>query len=222
MALFTVKKGAEIEKALQQAVKGQTTVLPQRPEYAKLLEGIAREFGGSFSLMGRDARNLAGKLRASAPLQTTDALALKRLLDRSRTSGSFKMNQKLSAKQDEYKQAADQLRGVLHQDQAIAGLLTEERIMIEALDNLVDFGVKSGNRKFTDMVDRLILTGGALMPAMAPGAVATVGAVKGAQSAFMLTNLGQGLHMLRGVVEPAAKAATGTMRAGTATLTGGQ
>jgi hypothetical protein len=65
----------------------------------------------------------------------------------------------------------------------------------------------------------LILTGGALMPTMAPAAIATVGTIKGAQSAWTLTNLAQAIRRISQIA-PSGVAITRSAEA--AALSGGR
>jgi hypothetical protein len=221
MAIVSIKKLDGYESDLQAHLRGKTIALPQKQDYIDLLTDLSQQFGGSFSRVGGEARALATRLRMvrGSAVSALDALKLKRLLDSSRSAASFKVTPALSARQDEFKQAADLVRRTLHVDDTTSKLLTEERVYLEALDAITKHAVQSGNRQMIDMIDRLLLTGGALLPVMRPAAIATIGGVKAARSAFVLTNIGQTLRSLEKWA-PGAQAATAAQRVGTQVITG--
>lgn len=216
MGIYVIKKGAELEQQLQQHVAGKMVKLPNANDYIDLLDEVAGSFGSTFSNVGKEAKALSMRLKLfsrGGQIPATDALKLKRLLDQSRSSASFRLNPTLSPKQDQFRQAADTVRRQLHFDQTTSELLNEERIMIEAKDALVDNLVKSGNRPLVDLFDRLVAMGGLTMPLAKGPAIATTAGVRAARSPFMLTNIGSTLHWMRRFA-PKESTAAGMLRAG--------
>jgi hypothetical protein len=200
MAITAIKKLDDYEGQLKQHLAGKFIPIPQKAEYIKLLDAVADEFGGAFSSVGKEAKALSLRLKVFGQgndVIASDALKLKRLLDRSRSASTFKLSPKLSPRQEEYKRAADMVRGRLHLDQTASELLNNERVFIEALDSITEYAVRQGNRPLVDMLDRLAVMGGLTAPLLTGPAVATTVGVRAARSPFVLTNLGQTLHSLR-------------------------
>ena len=90
-----------------------------------------------------------------------DALPLRRFLDDARSMSSFKMNPKLSFKQEGLKAGADELRGELARvSPKLANLMREERIRINVRDVLIDKEYAAQNRAFVSLSDILLGGGG--------------------------------------------------------------
>ncbi len=201
MAVLSGKRLNSLEGQLQGVLKGQTMDFPQAQDYIKLLKNIAREFGQSFSKMGTEAKALAARLPQKGQIAATDALALKRLLDRARNTSSFRDSARLGPKQEEYKGAADLMRARLHETFPDAStLLNEERIYIQAFDAIVKDATQRKNRRLLGLTD-YILGGGGMASGFGVSGIGAAAAVRGFQNPFTLSGLGQTLYRL-GLVSP--------------------
>ena len=197
MALYATKKLNTLEAELQPIAAKVDVSLPQKADYVKLLADIQRQFGrSSFSQYAATASGLGRRLQQTSGtiVKGTDALDVKRFLDGLRTSSAFRMNQVLSARQDELKGAADLLRSTLRQQHpTVSGLLEEEHVFIQAFDALSDQAVKGGKKGLVDFMD--LLAGSLGGVGGGPAGAATGLAIKrAAQSPFTLTSLGQAMY----------------------------
>lgn len=197
MAIFSFKKINELENQLQNIV-GESDQLIKNPikgnGLKQLLAEIEDKFSrGSGAILGdraSDARTLINEIDALPEGQITESLALKakRFIDRMRSTSSFKLDPNLSANQEFYKSAADQLRAQLKKNKNIANLLNEERIFIQAKDAIIDDAVRRGNRNVIGLTD--VLLGGGGLTSGAPGVGLTAaGLSRGFQQPFSLTNI---------------------------------
>jgi hypothetical protein len=210
MAVYAFQKLDALEAKLKSELSGKFVKMPKKQEYVALLSSVADEFGGAFSKMGQEAGALRDRITKGIRgpyLSASDALALKRLLDRSRNTSSFRMSPKLSPKQEEYKEAADLARSVLHRSFPSASkILNEERVMIEAADAIVSDATSRTNRKLLGLTDYL-LGGGGMASGFGLSGVGAAATVRGFQNPFTLTTIGHYLDAA-GKVAPEAQAVT--------------
>lgn len=211
MAVYSVRKLDALEDQLQKVAAKKVMVLPDKPKYVAALREIEERFGsGFFSERAQQAADLRTAIEKmpGPSARATDMLALRRFLDKMRTSSSFRLDPNLAPKQEELKVAADRLRAKLHSSPDMSPLIDKERVFIEALDAIVDDAVRRGNKQLLNLTD-VILGGGGLASGGPLGATVGVGAVRGFQQPFTLTNLGKFLDSLgKGI--PAGTAETAT------------
>lgn len=216
LAVYSLKKLDALETQLQRAVLGRNIRMPQKQDLIQLVDAIAGEFGGAFSQTGRTAAQMASALRAGIRgpyMNAGRALALKRLLDQARNTSAFRLSAKLSPKQEEFKAAADLVRQTIHRTiPRASALLNEERIFIEAVDEIVTDAVRRTNRRLLGLTD-YVLGGGGMASGSGVSGVGAAAAVRGFQNPFTLTGLGQLLRrvgLMAPPVEPVARATIGT------------
>ncbi len=198
MAVYSFKKLDALEGQLQATLTGKRVTLPQKNDYLNLLRSLDDEFGGAFAKMGKEAGKLAFELNAveGASIPAPLALRLKRLLDRARSTTSFRESVRLGPKQDDYKEAADLVRRTIHQTFPDASsLLNEERVFIQASDAIVKDAVARNNRRLLGLTD-YILGGGGMASGFGASGIGAAAAVRGFQNPFTLTGLGQTLRRL--------------------------
>ena len=215
MAVYAYRKLDVLERELQDTLQKRSIALPKKKDFIQLLDTIADEFGGTFSKMGAAASKMSTQLKVGVRgpyISATNALSLKRLLDRARQTSAFRLSAKLSPKQDTYKEAADLVRSRLHQSVPSASrLLNEERIFIEATDAILDDAVRRENRKLLGLTD-YILGGGGMAAGFGVSGIGAAAAVRGFQQPFSLTGLGLFLNRLHRVTpsaEPVGRALVG-------------
>jgi hypothetical protein len=198
MAVYTMKKLIEWESKMEPLLQGKTLKLPKHEGYIKLLDDLGETFGSTFSKVGVEATRLATILRRSrgGQIYAPDALALKRLIDGQRSSAAFHKSTTLSPRQDEYKEAADLVRTLLHKKfPTVSEALTEERVMIRAFNELVRGAVARDNQKLLGLTDYM-LGGGGMASGYGMSGIGLAAGVRGFQQPFTLTALGQGLSRL--------------------------
>ena len=208
MAILAVNKLDDLEKqvqnlAIDKKLAGNKIRISdkQLKGYKELISSMAGELQGFyFSANPKEGQILLSKLEnEGVNLTPTTALRIKRFIDKTRNLSSFKLDAKLNPKQGEYKAAADLMREKIHQA-GFSNLMNEERIYIEAIDNLVDNAVSSKNRKLLGLTD-YILGGGGLASGYGVGGVGAAAMIRGFQQPFTLTNLAQGLNKLGIIAE---------------------
>ena len=197
MAVFSFKKIDDLERELQRIAPGQFVNLARKGQGKKedfigLLDDIEKQFGkGFFQDRASKARGLANKLRAekSTEIDVGLALQVRRFLDNMRNTSSFKLNPRLSQKQEELKIAADNLRGkIAKSSPKVKELINEERVFIQARDAIIDDAVKRNNRNIIGLVDILAGGGGLVSGGVGQG-IGAAAAIRGFQQPFTLTNL---------------------------------
>ena len=198
MAVYTWKKVLEWEKKLLPALRGETIKLPNKDAYIELLDTVGETFGSKFNKTGREAVRLVARMKKlpGNEISATDALALKRLIDSQRSTAAFYKSNKLGPRQEEYKEAADVVRRILHRQFPKASeALTEERVMIQAFNELVRGAVARDNQKLLGLTDYM-LGGGGMASGYGLSGIGLAAGVRGFQQPFTLTGLGQGLSRL--------------------------
>ena len=232
MAVYAVKKLSDLEGKVQGLVKqtgpGGVVVrpkidLPKKQDFINLLKMLEDEFGkGFFAERAKDAMQLRTSFQRIGGTQVLaeDALKVKRFLDRMRNTTSFRLDPRLSAKQDELRTAANLVRSTLKQDEKFAKLMDEERIFIEALDSIVDDAVKRQNRRLLGLTD-IMLGGGGLATGWGVAGFGAMGAARAFQNPFTLTGLGQGLFRIGSTAATVAPAIEPAARLGAATAVQG-
>lgn len=196
MAVQSIQDLNGLEKKLQVAAADKMVTLPQKGAYVSLLKEFKGQFAKTiFSDRADEADRLIKLLQSHRGDATsaTDALQVKRFLDSMRNTSSFRDNPALSPRQEEYKIAADKVRGVLHADPKLSELLNEERVRIQALDDIVTDAVSRSNKKLLGLTD-VLLGGGGLASGTTLGGITAAGAARGFQQPFTLTTTGRALN----------------------------
>ena len=211
MAVYVVRKLDSLEGQVQSLVRhgmgpsgaASSTALPtiglnKKPDVINLLKTIERTFQRSFfSERAAEAGRLWRAFNGvrGGQVRAVDALDAKRFFDKMRNTSSFRLDPTLSATQEGLKGAADLIRGTLRQDTRFAKLMDEERIMIEALDELVNHAVRTENKRLLGLTD-YILGGGGMAAGWGVSGIGAAAAVRGFQQPFTLTNLGFSIDRL--------------------------
>lgn len=210
MAISSLNKLDELEKAVKTTVQakkltGQKIVIDNKAGIKNLLTSIRDQFKlGLYTDRAKEAdkliKSLSGK---SNQIDIDTALAMRRFIDRSRNMSSFKsISNPISAKQDEFRTAADQIRKKLS-EAGLKDLMNEERIYINALSDITDFAVKQGKKNIIGPTDYIL--GGGGLAAGAPGAgLGVAAAARAFQQPASLTGVAQGLYRTGKVVNPVA------------------
>lgn len=210
MAVYSLKKLQDLEAILQPKVVGQVVKLPRglgQQEYVLLLQRISDKFQGTvFSDRAKLANNLLKSWKSNKGNEIFGDLALKtkRFIDGIRNTSSFKTDPSLSLFQEELKKAADTLRVGLYKSGS-QELLNEERVFIQAFDDIVDFAIKKNNRNVIGLADLLAGGGGMVSGGLGQGISAAV-MLRGFQQPLTLTNLGIIIDKLakgtKGIAQP--------------------
>jgi hypothetical protein len=175
--------------------------LSGKKDYIQLLNEIKDQFskqgGGFFSERVADARILISKLKQAPGENVTpiDLLVLRRFLDSMRNLSSFRLNPQLAPRQEAYKIASDRARAVLNKIPGIGELMNEYRIWIEATDAIINYAVKTGNRRILNLTDMLLGGGGLAAGELGTG-LGLATAIRAFQLPASLTTLAQGLYRL--------------------------
>lgn len=200
MAVYALNKLDALENSVQAFIKEAPAGVPRiikmenKTAYINLIETINKYFkGGIFSQRSKEASKMISELKSyknEIPMEL--ALRMRRFLDKMRSTSSFKLDAKLAPKQEEYKVAADQLRGKLS-DAGLKDLMSEERIFIQAFDAIVDDAVRRGNKNVLSLTDA-ILGGGGLATGLTGPALGAMAAYRAFQMPASLTGVAQGLY----------------------------
>ena len=199
MAVYSVQKLNELEKSVQDFVttsglSGKKLVVENLGGYKNILQTIKSQFKAGFlSKRAEEADVLLKELAENTSGLTIDiTLRLRRFIDKMRNTSSFKLDPKLTPRQEEFKVATDTLRKKLA-DAGLKDLMNEERIFIEAIDSIVSDAVRRQNKALLGLTD--VLLGGGGLAAGATGAgVGIAAGVRAFQQPVSLTGLGQGLY----------------------------
>ena len=116
-----------------------------------------------------------------------------------RNTSSFKLDPKLTPRQEEFKFATDTLRKKLS-EAGLGNLMNEERIFIEAVDSIVTDAAKRQNVKLLNLTD-FILGGGGMASGFPGAGIGAAAGVRAFQQPFTLTNLGQILFKSGNAIE---------------------
>ncbi len=207
MAVYSFQKLDQLENRVQEVVKSgevkPTITIENKKGYQNVLNTIKDTFSGDFqSTRAKTAQQLSKELRVSKGNEiTTDlGLRLRRFIDKMRNTSSFRANINLAPKQEGFKEAT----GLLRKKLASAGLgdlMNEERVYIQALDDIVSDAAKRANKNVLGLFD--LIAGGGGMAAGSPlGGVSAALAVRGFQQPFTLTNLAQALYKMKNAPSP--------------------
>ncbi|MCK9319672.1 hypothetical protein [Methanoculleus sp.] len=200
MAVYSLNKLENLENAVQNFIKEapagvpRTVKIDNKTAYINLLETVNKYFKGTiFSPRSKEALKMLEELKAyknDIPMKL--ALNIRRFLDKMRNTSSFRMDAKLAPKQEEYKVAADQLRGKLAKA-GLDDLMNEERIFIQAFDAIVEDAVRRGNKNVLSLTDA-ILGGGGIASGLTGPALGAMAAYRAFQMPASLTGVAQGLY----------------------------
>ena len=199
MAVYAFQKLDQIEGQVQKAVTDKTKqiVIENKVAYKNVLKTIKDQFKSTFfSKRATEAGDLIKKLSTKGNNVSMDVvLKMRRFIDKMRNTSSFRLDPTLSAKQEEFKVAADILRKKLSAA-GLKGLMGEERFYIQAIDSIISDAAKRMNKNILNLTD--IIIGGGGMAGGIPGTgLGAAAAVRGFQQPFTLTNMAQALYNLR-------------------------
>jgi hypothetical protein len=202
IAVYSLQKLDEIEKEVQSFVKDfpKLVPLPNKKSFIGLLDTIKKQFsGGFFESRAKTAQALIDELKAtkggSATLESV--LKIRRFIDKMRNTSSFRLDQKLTPRQEEFKMATNYLREKISQS-GLGKLMNEERFFIQAFDSIVQNAVKSKNTKLLNLTD-IIIGGGGLAGGFPGTGAGAATAIRAFQQSFTLTNMAQALWKLKNV-----------------------
>jgi hypothetical protein len=200
MAVYSIKKIDELENLVQQTVRtkqleGITINLGNKKGYKDILNTVVNQFKSGFlSNRAKEATQLSKEL-SSVKGQNVSmdlGLRLRRFIDQMRNTSSFRLDPKLTPRQEEFKVATDYLRKQLS-NAGLKDLMNEERIFIQATDNIIEDAVKRANKNILNLTD--ILVGGGGMAGGFPGTgIGAAVAIRGFQLPISLTSISQLLY----------------------------
>ena len=199
MAVLAFNTLDDLERAVQTTVKNtnQPIVVGNKATYIRFLEEVVNTFkGGFYSGRARAANALIKELgqTGSRRISMSTALKMRRFIDAMRNTSSFRLNPNLTARQEEFKYAADFLRGRLAKA-GLEKLMNEERIYIEAIDAIIADAIKRNNKNVIGLVD-LLAGGGGMVAGGGLGGVTAAAGIRAFQSPFNLTQLGSAIDKL--------------------------
>lgn len=155
MANEVVRKTLDLEEKARKTAAGHQGFLeiPQPDKYTNLLRQIGAQYKGTF-LEGRTGQAMTwAKKIESGKLTADDALELRRFLDKMRIASSYRPSTHLSIGQEDFKKAADQLRGVVNAVPGMEGTMNEYRFYIQALESLAKEAAKRSNAAVINLID---------------------------------------------------------------------
>lgn len=206
MFTYSAKKLYESEQKIKdRLILSNPNIKISSKKYIPLLEAIEKEYAGtSFTGTAAQARKFKRILeRNKNQIDTKNALAMRRFLDGMRTSSSFKLDPRLSKKQEDYKIATDQLRRrIANKNPKIAKLLEDESVFIRGMEAIIDDAVKRRNSKLLNFTD-IIVGGGGMATGFVGSGIGAAAAIRGFQRPGFLTAFGQGLQ--KGIINPVEK-----------------
>jgi hypothetical protein len=219
MAVYAFNKLDDLEKQVQSLVTERTKplVVGNKKSYERFLNEVINQFkGGFYTDRAKTASNLLKELSQTDVKQIGmgTALRLRRFIDNMRNTSAFRQNALLSHRQDEFKYAADLLRKKLA-DNGLSYLMNEERVFIQAIDDIVADATKRNNKNVIGLIDILAGGGGIASGSIIGGAGAAV-AIRAFQQPFTLTNMARGIDLLTkkatGLGDFLSKATMGTIQ----------
>jgi hypothetical protein len=207
MAIYSIKKLDTLEAGVDALIKqknliGATINITNKKGYIGILNTVKDQFKQGFlSHRSNEAETLIKKLKVikgnAIPLDI--GLRLRRFIDRMRNTSSFRIDPKLTPRQEEFKTATNDLRKKLA-DAGLKDLMNEERVFIEAIDNIVADAVRRDNRRLLSLTD--VLLGGGGLASGVPGAgLGAMAGVRAFQRPYTLTGLGQILFRSGNAIE---------------------
>ena len=192
MAVYSFNKLDDLEKEVQQYLPSlKPIIVENKKAYINFLDEVNNQYkGGFFTERATKAKNLLNELKSQKgkEIAADIALKLRRFIDDMRNTSSFRIDPKLSARQDEFRFAANSLRKKLS-EAGLKDLMNEERIYIEAIDNIVSDAAKRNNKNIIGLVDLLAGGGGMVAGGLGQG-IGAAAAIRAFQQPFTLTNLG--------------------------------
>src|SRR3990167_6282863 len=198
MAKATYLNQLNIENQIRQILpKAPELTIANKSGYFEILKDIRvhlKDTGYGFRTENmQKAGELLASLRKTGPnkVNAETALELRRFIDGIRNTSSFRLDAKLTPKQEELKHAADKLRGyIAEQVPGAKELMNEYRFNIQALDDFVDYAIKTKNKQLINYMD-LLLTGGAAVTG-SPWLLGAEVIKRSFDFPSVLTGLGQG------------------------------
>lgn len=198
MAIYAFQKLDDLENQVKEFTPSlKPIVIENKKAYTNFLNEVVNQYkGGFFTGRATQAKNLLNELKSQKGKEITADIVLKlrRFIDNMRNTSSFKIDPKLSARQDEFRFAANSLRKKLS-EAGLKDLMNEERIYIEAIDNIVSDAAKRQNKNIIGLVDILAGGGGMVAGGLGQG-IGAAAAIRAFQQPFTLTNLGYAINRL--------------------------
>lgn len=207
MAVYSIKKVQEIEQKVQEAITtgglaNKTIDVGNKKGFEGILNTVKTQFKNGFlSDRAKEADALLKELKTvkNNKVSVDLGLRLRRFVDRMRNTSSFKLDPKLTPRQEEFKTATDYLRGKLS-DIGLKDFMNEERIFIEATESIVTDAAKRQNVKLLNLTD-FILGGGGMASGFPGAGIGAAAGIRAFQQPFTLTNLGQILFKTGNAIE---------------------
>ena len=197
MAIYSIKKLDELENGVQTAVnllkqQGKKITIDNKDGYIDILSTIKNQFKSGFlSERAKEADALVKELSKvkGNSIDIDLGLKIRRFIDRMRNTSSFRLDPKLTPRQEEFRVATDSLRRKLS-DAGLKDLMNEERVYIQAVESIVKDAAARKNVKLLNLTD-VLLGGGGLATGFPGAGFGAAAAVRGFQQPFTLTNMGQ-------------------------------
>lgn len=199
MAIYSLRKLDELEKGVQETVQilksqGVKITMENKQGYINILGTVKNQFKSGFlSNRAKDAESMTKELSKikGNKIDIDLALKIRRFIDKMRNTSSFKLDPKLTPRQEEFKVATNTLRKSLS-EAGLKDLMNEERIYISALEDIVTDAAARKNVKLLNLTD--VIIGGGGMASGFPGTgLGVAAAIRGFQQPFTLTGMGQAL-----------------------------
>lgn len=201
MTTYAFGKMFEFENQLLNIAKqkGSTINLGNKQKaYISLLTLVKNEFRGGQSVFGERSSNAAGFIKDLQKVKGKKigadlGLRLRRFFDDMRTASSFRQGTNLAAKQEEFKGAANILRGELKTVPGFGEIMNEYRIFIQAKDAIIRDAVRRENRNLLNLTD-ILIGGGGVATGFPGSGIGAAAAVRGFQQPQFLTTFGAGIE----------------------------
>ena len=198
-------KMLELENQVQKKVVGQMVNIKNKDGYVKLLQTFVDHFeANSYGFNPErltNAKELIKLLQATPDenIPASTALWMRRFIDSMRNSKSFRADTTVAPKQEAFRTAANDLRGVLAKQVGLGGTMNKYRIYIEAFDSLAEYAARTENRALLNLTDAII-GGGGLASGFPGTGLGLMFTLRAFQQPFSRTSIGQGLFKTGNVI----------------------
>lgn len=207
------------QSARQIAANYKGTVDLPEEQYQNVLKGLAKEYEDvGFGEITTEANRLAEKLAATkGKLPASDALDIRRFLDRVRIARSFNQPAtKLSLDQANLKTLADTARARVNSVPGMQSVMNDYSFYIDALEALAKEAARTGNNQVISFIDSMFLAGTAVSGNPIPAGAGLLRRLI-LTSPKGLTNTAQKINT--GVLSPTGSGVLGSLSSSVAGLT---
>jgi hypothetical protein len=167
MANEVVKRTLVLEDKAQTIAAKGGNVGVREPQFRKVLQNISQSYQDvGFGEISKEADELLDVLKTSqGKPSATDALRLRRFLDRMRVRASYESPNpnNLSLSQQNFRTLTDTLRSRLAKLPGMENTMNEYRVYIEALDRLAKEAARRGNNQVIGLIDSVLFGAGSFV-----------------------------------------------------------